>query len=165
MLHTRLEHLANELKEVCYKHDTKISSAESCTGGLLSYYITSIPGSSKYFNSGFITYSNLSKISILNVSEKTLQCSGAVSEAVAMEMALGARKNVNSDFAVSITGIAGPGGSELKPEGLVCFGFSSKKNHTSKLINFGSIGRDAVRKHACLEALTSLIKYITTKNI
>ena len=165
MLHPHLEQLATQLLQVCNKHNVKVSSAESCTGGLLSYCITSIPGSSKYFNAGFITYSNHSKISILDVSEKTLQYFGAVSEEVAMEMALGARKKANSDFAVSITGIAGPGGSSLKPEGLVCFGISNKKTYTTKLINFGAIGRDEVRKNACAEAFRILIEYITARKI
>ena len=157
--------LAYQLKEICCYRQIKISSAESCTGGLLSYYITSVPGSSNYFNAGFITYSNLSKKSLLGVSEKVLESVGAVSEEVAKEMALGAIIKANSDFAVSITGIAGPGGSNTKPEGLVCFGFASKTNYKTKLINFGKIGRDEVRKNSCLEALSCLIRYIEYKDL
>ena len=160
MLDIHLKKLASHLKEICYKHKINISSAESCTGGLLSYYITSVPGSSNYFNAGFITYSNYSKISVLGISEETLQYRGAVSEEVAKEMALGANKKADTHFAVSITGIAGPGASSLKPEGLVCFGFANKKNYRTKIVNFGKIGRDKVRMNACVEALRSLIKYI-----
>ena len=98
----------------------KISTAESCTGGLLAERITSIPGSSKCFEMGVITYSNQSKIKILNVSQDTLETFGAVSEQTALEMSTGIKTLSNADIAIGITGIAGPTGGTLnKPIGLV----------------------------------------------
>jgi nicotinamide-nucleotide amidase len=103
-----------------------IAVAESCTGGFLSHLITSIPGSSAYFMGGTVSYSNASKMSQLSVSEQSLKDYGAVSEAVAIEMAIGARKIYNTDFALSITGIAGPGGGSVeKPIGTVWIGIAT----------------------------------------
>jgi len=103
-----------------------IAVAESCTGGFLSHLITSIPGSSAYFMGGTVSYSNASKMSQLSVSEQSLKDYGAVSEAVAIEMAIGARKIYNTDFALSITGIAGPGGGSVeKPIGTVWMGIAT----------------------------------------
>src|SRR5207253_316472 len=99
----------------------KISTAESCTGGLLAKLLTDIPGSSAYFTQGWITYSNQSKTDRLGVSENLINVHGAVSEPVAQAMATNARRLAKSDFALSITGIAGPtGGSAAKPVGTVC---------------------------------------------
>ena len=89
---------------------TVLASAESCTGGMLSTAITDIPGSSTVFECGFVTYSNLSKMRVLGVREETLKTFGAVSEEVAAEMAIGALNNSKANLAISITGIAGPGG-------------------------------------------------------
>ena len=101
-----------------------IAVAESCTGGLLTSSLTSIPGASSYFNCGFITYSNESKIKMLNVDSQTIELFGAVSEKVAYDMVMGAGQNSQSDLAISVTGIAGPsGGTAEKPVGMVCFGF------------------------------------------
>lgn len=98
-----------------------IVTAESCTGGLLAKSLTDIPGSSEYFDRGFITYSNIAKQEILGVNPGTLEKFGAVSEQVAREMADGAFKNSHAQISVAITGIAGPdGGSENKPVGTVC---------------------------------------------
>ncbi len=104
-----------------------ISTAESCTGGLLSKYLTDIPGSSAYFTGGLVTYSNESKIKLLGVKEKTLEKYGAVSEHTAREMAAGVKRLFGTDIAVSITGIAGPdGGSKGKPVGTVYLGLLVK---------------------------------------
>jgi len=101
-----------------------ISVAESCTGGNLSAILTSKSGSSSYFNSGFITYSNDAKRSMLGVNLATINMFGAVSEQTAKEMVIGVIDNSSSDIGVAITGIAGPtGGSDTKPVGMVCFGF------------------------------------------
>jgi len=103
-----------------------LSVAESCTGGFLAHLITSIPGSSTYFMGGTVSYSNAAKMSQLHVSEQSLKEYGAVSEAVAIEMAIGARKTYNTDFALSTTGIAGPGGGSLeKPIGTVWIGVAT----------------------------------------
>ena len=115
---------AQELSELLIANGLTISVAESCTGGSLSHTITSIPGASSYFDCGYITYSNQSKIELLGVDIKTLETYGAVSEEVALEMVIGVTTKSHSDVAVSITGIAGPTGGTLeKPVGMVCFGF------------------------------------------
>ena len=115
-----------KLSALALKLNIKIVSAESCTAGLLSASLTEIPGSSAFFEQGYITYSNHSKTSVLGVENKILKKYGAVSEQVAKQMAEGALKRSNSTIAISITGIAGPGGSDFKPEGLVCFAVTKK---------------------------------------
>ena len=112
MIDTRLINLSNDLMHLCIEHKVKIASAESCTGGLLSSSITHISGASNYFDRGFISYSNSSKISILGVSPRSIEKFGAVSVEVAQEMAIGAIKNSKADYSIAITGIAGPGGSD-----------------------------------------------------
>ena len=103
-----------------------IATAESCTGGMISAAITDIAGSSRVLDRGFVTYSNAAKMDMLGVSADTLDTHGAVSEQVAAEMAAGALKHSNATLSVSVTGIAGPGGSDFKPEGRVCFGIATK---------------------------------------
>jgi nicotinamide-nucleotide amidase len=115
---------AKHLTELLVSKNLTISVAESCTGGSLSSSLTSISGASSYFNCGFITYSNQSKIDMLGVNPESIEMYGAVSEKVAHEMVIGAGQRSHSDLAVSITGIAGPsGGSASKPVGMVCIGF------------------------------------------
>jgi nicotinamide-nucleotide amidase len=145
------------LQTICINKKILISTAESCTGGALAQAITSEPGASKIFNEGFIVYSNNAKIKNLSVSPKTLQNYGAVSEEVAIEMAINCQNITNSTVSVSITGIAGPGGSENKPEGRVCFGVSFNKKIISKTIEFGAIGRENVRIESVKYALKLLI--------
>jgi nicotinamide-nucleotide amidase len=106
--------LAVQLGEVLVKKGVKIATAESCTGGGLAQVITEIPGSSAWFDRGFVTYSNHSKIQMLQVSPQTLNKFGAVSKEVVVEMANGALANSDADIAVSVTGIAGPGGGTLE---------------------------------------------------
>ena len=149
------------LQTICINKKILISTAESCTGGALAQAITSEPGASKIFNEGFIVYSNNAKIKNLSVSPKTLQNYGAVSEEVAIEMAINCRNITNSTVSVSITGIAGPGGSENKPEGRVCFGVMFNKKIISKTIEFGAIGRENVRIQSVKYALKLLIDTLT----
>ena len=144
----------NAIIRLARDQQIKLATAESCTGGLVAAKLTEQPGSSEIFECGFVTYSNLSKTQLLGVSERSLEHHGAVSEQVAGEMALGALNGRAAQLAVSITGIAGPGGSDFKPEGRVCFGVA----HQTKLLNvetqeFGSLGRDAVRQAARDHAL------------
>ena len=120
-----LSNEAQELSELLVANSLTISVAESCTGGSLSRALTSIPGASSYFDSGYITYSNQSKVEMLGVDIQTIKTYGAVSEEVALEMVIGVDTRSHSDIAVSITGVAGPTGGTLeKPVGTVCFGFS-----------------------------------------
>lgn len=131
-----------------------ITAAESCTGGLVAAALTECPGSSAVFEQGFVTYSNGAKISMLGVSQETLKSYGAVSQQVAEEMALGALANSDAGLAVSITGIAGPGGSDHKPEGRVCFGLAKAGQPVmSETIEFGALGRGNVRISARDHAL------------
>lgn len=125
-----------------------LTTAESCTGGMLSAAITSVPGSSAIFDRGFVTYSNAAKMAMLGVHETTLEQHGAVSEQVAAEMAQGALARSTADIALSITGIAGPGGSDHKPEGRVCFGIAMSGGVSTQTVEFGAMGRDNVRAAA-----------------
>ena len=149
------------LQKICINKKILISTAESCTGGALAQVITSEPGASNFFNEGFIVYSNNAKIKNLSVSPKTLQNYGAVSEEVAIEMAINCRNITNSTVSVSITGITGPGGSENKPEGRVCFGVIFNKKIISKTIEFGAIGRENVRTKSVKYAIKLLINTLT----
>ena len=133
--------------------------AESCTGGLLSSSLTSIPGASSYFNCGFITYSNESKIKMLNVDSQTIELFGAVSERVAYAMAVGAGQHSQSDLAISVTGIAGPsGGTAEKPVGMVCFGFYVE-GEVSTTTQFFS----GVRSEIVSESIAFALTEITSK--
>ncbi|PID35657.1 MAG: damage-inducible protein CinA [Rhodobacterales bacterium] len=123
-----------------------VATAESCTGGMVAAALTDPPGASAVFLEGFVTYCNGAKMRALGVSEATLEAHGAVSEAVAREMAEGARRVSGADIAVSITGIAGPGGSEFKPEGRVCFGLATADGTRTETVEFGAPGRDKVRR-------------------
>jgi len=133
-----------------------VSTAESCTGGLIAGAITEVAGSSAVFDRGFVTYSNRAKTQMLGVQPATLEGFGAVSEEVAREMAEGARLRAGVDIAVAVTGIAGPGGSDHKPEGRVCFGLSTAENCDSLTVEFGAIGRAQVRQATVKQALALL---------
>ena len=149
--------IAKEVFELASQKNSVIASAESCTGGLLSSAITGVPGSSLIFECGFVTYSNFSKMKLLNVNQLTLESFGAVSEEVAAEMAIGALKNSKANIAISITGIAGPGGSDTKPEGMVCFSVAFEKDiKLTKTKQFGPLGRDIIREKATIYGLNLL---------
>ena len=135
----------------------RIATAESCTGGLISAALTEVAGSSKVFDRGFVTYSNDAKCDMLGVSQKTLEAFGAVSEETAREMAEGALANSTAQLAVSVTGIAGPGSSEHKPEGRVCFGLAHIGKPTrTETLEFGPLGRSKVRQATIDHALKLL---------
>ncbi|WP_039912000.1 CinA family protein [Sulfitobacter sp. EE-36] len=138
-----------------------IACAESCTGGMVAAALTDLPGSSAIFDRGFVTYTNAAKIDLLGVSPDTLTAHGAVSEQVALEMARGALARSGAQIAVSITGIAGPGGSEHKPEGRVCFGLATASGITTQTQEFGALGRDKVRRAARDFALGLIFEAIT----
>ena len=158
----KLYELAREIINKCRLNKFKISVAESCTGGLISSIITSIPGSSDVFECGFITYSNNSKRKFLNVSHNTLNLYGAVSEEVVIEMISGLKLRTQSDILLAISGIAGPGGgSKDKPEGLVWISYALKNNNikTSKQ-KYGPIGRQLVREKSSIESLKYLLSLL-----
>lgn len=135
----------------------RIATAESCTGGMVSAALTDVAGSSDVFDRGFVTYSNAAKTAMLGVLPETLTRFGAVSEEVAREMALGAIAGSQADLAVSITGIAGPGGSEFKPEGRVCFALAGKDGVLRcETVEFGAMGRAAVRQAARDHAISMM---------
>jgi nicotinamide-nucleotide amidase len=140
-----------------------IATAESCTGGLLAGAITDIAGSSAIFDRGYVTYTNAAKVGMLGVRPKTLDDFGAVSEQVAIEMAQGALDRSNAMIAVSVTGIAGPGGSEFKPEGRVCFGLCTAGVLFAETVEFGPLGRANVRQAAVAHALDLLVRAIASQ--
>lgn len=143
-----------DLLQAARVRGVKIATAESCTGGMVAVALTDVAGSSDVFDRGFVTYSNAAKVEMLGIRPETLAAHGAVSEEIALEMAEGALRQSRAELAVSITGIAGPGGSEFKPEGRVCFGLARKGHATvTETVEFGALGRDRVRKAARDHAL------------
>ena len=133
-----LSNEAQVLSKLLISNDLTISVAESCTGGSLSRALTSISGASSYFDCGYITYSNQSKVDMLGVDIQAIKTYGAVSEEVVLEMVIGVATRSHSDVAVSITGVAGPtGGTPEKPVGMVCFGFfyDGKTSTTTQLFS------------------------------
>jgi nicotinamide-nucleotide amidase len=148
---------AKRLLVLCRSLGLKIATAESCTGGLVAAALTEIPGSSDVVDRGFVTYSNEAKHEMLGVPLATLKKFGAVSEQTAIAMAKGALKNSDADIAVSITGIAGPGGATPgKPVGLVHFAAAGRRGVTHRAKKFGDIGRRKVRQKSVSEALDML---------
>ena len=137
----------------------RIATAESCTGGMVAVALTDVAGSSDVFDRGFVCYSNAAKVAMLGVAQATLAAHGAVSEPVAREMAEGALAAADAHLAVSVTGIAGPGGSEFKPEGRVCFGLAERGRATlTETVDFGAPGRARVRQAATDHALSLLAR-------
>lgn len=134
-----------------------ISTAESCTGGLIAGALTSVSGASACVGAGFVTYSNEAKMNALGVSSQSLKLHGAVSSEVAGEMALGAQRAGHAQLALAVTGIAGPGGgSAEKPVGLVYIAAAGGTNEDALIVQkylFGDIGRSEVRRETVLKAL------------
>ena len=135
-----------------------VTTAESCTGGMVAAALTDIAGSSAAFERGFVTYSNRAKSEMLGVSPATLDAFGAVSEEVAREMARGALQSAGADVAVAISGIAGPGGSSVqKPVGLVHLGIAGPDGCVASAERFGDRrGRAAVQQLAVIRSLDRL---------
>lgn len=152
--------LAEDLLRICKEKGLTVTAAESCTGGMVAAAITDVAGSSAIFERGFVTYSNIAKTEMLGVSPATLDAHGAVSEEVAQEMARGAMVAAKSDVAVAITGIAGPGGSEFKPEGRVCFCTVSSDAVRTETVEFGALGRANIRERSRDHALQRLIEAV-----
>ncbi|MDO4433842.1 MAG: nicotinamide-nucleotide amidohydrolase family protein [Alysiella sp.] len=157
---TRLEYIAAELTA----RKQTVTCAESCTGGLLCAELTALPGSSAFFERGFITYGNDAKKQLVNVNDSTLRHYGAVSEETVREMALGALIASKCDYAISISGIAGPdGGSEDKPVGTIWFGFATKQRIWAKKYCFSG-SRSEIRGQAVQYALAILEHYLKTSS-
>ena len=133
-------------------------TAESCTGGLIAGSLTEVPGSSAVLERGFITYSNDAKAEMLGVAADLIAAHGAVSEPVARAMADGALARSHATIAVSVTGVAGPGGSAAKPEGMVCFALATSDGAArSETVQFGPLGRSAVRAASVDHALQMVL--------
>ncbi|MCC2666605.1 MAG: pncC [Gammaproteobacteria bacterium] len=158
---TTIEQLASNLGEQLRTRAWKLVTAESCTGGGLAYAITAIPGSSTWFEHGFITYSNLSKIELLGVSELTLNTVGSVSEQTAREMAEGALHHSKAQVSIAITGIAGPdGATSNKPLGTVWIACAAINTPTKITHHLFSGDRKSIREQsiqAALEILTNIL--------
>jgi nicotinamide-nucleotide amidase len=151
--------LAESLGGALMTRAMKLATAESCTGGLIAAAVTDVAGSSAWFDRGFVTYSNEAKIEMLGVRSETLLSSGAVSEAVAREMASGALARSAADLAVAVTGIAGPGGgSAEKPVGTVCFAWVWRGGHVESATQHFPGDRAEVRAAAVAAALSRLLE-------
>ncbi len=152
--------LATALLAACRETKIMVATAESCTGGLVAGAITDIAGSSGIFDRGFVTYSNAAKMEMLGVNGATLETYGAVSAPTAIEMARGALEHSRADIAVSVTGVAGPGGGTAeKPVGLVHFACARRGGGTARAEQrFGPLSRDEIRTASVLHALNMLIE-------
>lgn len=150
--------LSRSLLDLCRMRKLTIATAESCTGGLVAAALTEIPGSSDVVDRGFVTYSNDAKHVMLGVETSILETFGAVSKETATAMAFGALEHADVDLAVSITGIAGPGGATPgKPVGLVHLAVAARDGRiTHKECRFGAVGRNNVREQSVIEALKML---------
>lgn len=155
------DQLVQQLAEKLLTNKLKLVTAESCTGGGLSAALTNIPGSSTWFERGFVTYSNEAKIELLGVKKSTLEKDGAVSAKCAIEMAVGGLENSKADICISITGIAGPdGGTKDKPVGTVFIGIAYD-SHTSPFAFLFHGDRNSIREQTIVAALKMLIKSLT----
>jgi len=155
------ERLAAELGRALLAHGWRMASAESCTGGLIAGAITDVAGSSEWFERGFVTYSNAAKTEMLGVPSALIDAHGAVSEPVARAMAEGALARSAADCAVSVTGVAGPGGgTPAKPVGLVCFGWAGRGLPTRVATSRFPGDRAAVRWASVEAALEGLLELV-----
>jgi nicotinamide-nucleotide amidase len=152
--------LAQRLGAALKARGLRLATAESCTGGWVAMALTAIPGSSDWFERGYVTYSNAAKREDLGVTEAALRQHGAVSEEVARAMAAGALKRARAQVALAITGVAGPtGGSAEKPVGLVCFAWALGSKITSQTRRFDG-DRESVRRQSVLHALERVLELL-----
>lgn len=153
-----LHRLAEQVGAALRSSELMLTTAESCTGGWISETVTAVPGSSGWFERGFVTYTYISKREMLGVSEVALERHGAVSEQVAREMADGAIARSHAQVAVAVTGVAGPGGGTPgKPVGMVCFAWAVKQGATRVETRRFSGNREAVRRHSVEHALRGVL--------
>ena len=163
-----LEELSLQLGQQLRQLGKTVTSAESCTGGWIAKALTDIAGSSAYYERGFVTYSNEAKHQMIGVSSQTLENYGAVSQQVVLEMAEGALNQANADFAISVSGIAGPGGGTTdKPVGTVWFGFAHKIDENNLSLSAHHCifegYRHCVRLQSAIFSLETLLQQITKK--
>ena len=155
------ETLARSVGHELKKQGLMLAAAESCTGGWVAQIVTSVSGSSEWFERGFVTYTNLSKREMLGVKTMILSRHGAVSEPTARAMAEGALANSHAQVAVAITGIAGPtGGTPEKPVGTVCFAWAGKKRDTVSAKHLFTGDREGIRRQAVATALQGLLDFL-----
>ncbi len=154
--------LAVRVGEALRARDLTLVTAESCTGGWASMAVTAVPGSSGWFERGFVVYSNTAKQDMLGVKPETLATHGAVSEAVVREMAEGAVARSGAQASLAISGVAGPGGgSAAKPVGLVCLGWTLRDYETRSRRLQCEGGREEVRRRAVVQALEGLLELLS----
>jgi nicotinamide-nucleotide amidase len=149
---------AEDVGEILLHNNLMLATAESCTGGWVAQALTSVPGSSQWFERGFVTYTNVAKQEMLGVSAAALETHGAVSEQVVMEMVAGVLQNSHAEVALAISGIAGPGGAtDDKPVGTVCLAWQLEGGHavTKRVLFHGD--RQQVREQAVMLALQGVI--------
>lgn len=158
MTDIELEARAQRVGKALVARGWRLATAESCTGGWIAQAVTTIGGSSAWFDRGFVTYSNEAKMDMLGVSARTLGSHGAVSEATVVEMAAGALARSLADVAVAVSGVAGPsGGTAAKPVGMVCLAWAARTG-VSRVLTVQLDGdREAVRRHAVIHALEGVI--------
>lgn len=153
--------LAAEVGNALLDQNARIVTAESCTGGWVSELLTQVPGSSAWFDAGYVTYSNAAKQRMLGVSQSILDLKGAVSESVVAQMAEGALKDADADIAVAISGVAGPdGGTESKPVGTVWFAWAIRNQPTVTCLSFFSGDRQTIREQSVVQALQGVLAYL-----
>ncbi len=163
-MNKELQTLLQQLASLAIEQDQMIATAESCTGGLIAAALTELSGSSVWFDRGFVTYSNQAKKDLLGVTQETLEGSGAVSAATVAQMAQGALARGSASMAVSVSGVAGPGGgSDSKPVGTVWIAWASRDfGHRTRHFIFSG-DRASVRQQTVIEAIRGLIDCILSE--
>jgi PncC family amidohydrolase len=152
--------LEAQIGEILSERNLTLAAAESCTGGLVSHRITNVPGSSRYFLGGVVTYANAAKMALLGVQSETLENHGAVSRETVLEMARGVRRALCADIGVAVSGIAGPGGgSPEKPVGLTWIGLSAEGYDEARQFTWPG-GRLAVKEQSAQALLELLLEYL-----
>lgn len=156
--------LSRQIQEALYNHNETLGTAESCTGGRIAEAIISVPGASQYFKGGVVSYTNEVKENLLHVSAQVLAEQTAVCEEVAREMVIGACDALNCDYAISATGVAGPGGGTAEiPVGTIWLGYGAKDDvRTFKLME--DFGRDINLEIATNKALRLFLEYVNAKH-
>jgi nicotinamide-nucleotide amidase len=156
-----LQRLAEAVASCLLLREMTLACAESCTGGWIAKVCTDLPGSSVWFDRGFVTYSNLSKSQMLSIGSKTIERDGAVSVAVARQMAEGALREARTDVAVAVTGIAGPdGGTESKPVGTVWFAWTMKGKKIVTEMQVFEGDRESIRRATVAHALVGIVTMV-----